>query len=182
MQKTSKKTIELFLNPYSVVKEFDLKPGMSVADFGSGSGHFSLAVANIVGKDGFVYAIDIRSDVLDVLRGHIKLGGLFQIRIIQADLEKSHGSKLQDESQDRVLCLNILHQVRKRDLVIKEACRVLKDNGNLIVIDWVKDVPFGPAEKISKNIVKKLANTAGFGDSKEFDAGISHYGLIFTKK
>ncbi|GAI22359.1 unnamed protein product, partial [marine sediment metagenome] len=34
-----------FLNPDEIVKTLPLKEGMTVADFGSGAGYFSLAIA-----------------------------------------------------------------------------------------------------------------------------------------
>ena len=122
----SQKTEISFLNPYSAVDEFGLAKGMSVADFGSGAGHFVLSLANRVDRDGRVYAIDIRQSALEVLEGHIKLKGLVQIKAIRGDVEQINGSTLSDGSQDMVLCSNILHQVDNPLNVINEAWRVLK--------------------------------------------------------
>ncbi|MBI3274220.1 MAG: hypothetical protein HYZ69_03680, partial [Candidatus Colwellbacteria bacterium] len=48
-----------FLDPGLIINEFGLMPGMFVADFGSGAGYFTILIAEKVGKEGRVYALDI---------------------------------------------------------------------------------------------------------------------------
>jgi ubiquinone/menaquinone biosynthesis C-methylase UbiE len=171
-----------FLNPYTVVEDFELKPGMSVADFGSGAGHFAMAMANKVGSNGAVYAVDVRQGMLEVLRGHIHMDGTFQIKTVLGDLEKKGGSTLLDDSQDRVLCSNILHQVDDPAAVIAEARRIVKPTGQFIDIDWTTGAPFGPAKTIPQEEVQRLAQKAGFVLKRTSEAGAYHYGLIFEIK
>lgn len=173
-----------FLNPYELIREFDLKKGMSVADFGSGAGHFSLAIANRVGKEGAVNAVDVREGVLSVLAGHAKLDGLMQIKTVRGNLEKANGSSLKKVSQDMVLCANILHQADKPKAILREAHRVLKQNGELLVIDWTDaSNSFGPPERISQSEAEKLAREVGFQKVRELaDTGAAHYGLVFQKE
>lgn len=177
-----KKVEVSFMNPYSVVNEFGLKEGMSVTDFGSGAGHFALMLAKRVGREGKVYAIDLRQDVLEVLTGYIKLQGLSHVKPIKGDLEKVNGSTLKEGSQDMVLCSNILHQTNHPSMVLKEAIHVLKKLGRLVVIDWTLDAEFGPARRISQKEIEKLATEVGFEKEKEIKTGKQHYGLIFKKQ
>ncbi len=170
-----------FLNPYDTVGDLGIEEGMSVADFGSGAGHYSMAMADIVGKEGKVNAIDARISVLQVLEGHKNLDGTFQIKTIHANLEKERGSTLEDNSQDVVLCANILHQVDEAAAIIGEAFRVLKPGGRLIVIDWRENTPFGPPQKISENNIRKLTEEAGLAFEENPDFASSHYTIIFSK-
>lgn len=172
---------EQFLNPHTVVNEFGLKPGIRVADFGSGSGDFAISIARIVGKDGIVSAIDIRISALEVLNSHIKLEGFRNIKPINGNLEKENGSKLKIVSQDFVLCSNILHQADNPFAVLKEAYRVLKPSGKLIIIDWQRQFVFGPRQRISKEEAQKLARDVGFKFERELSLVASHYGFIFLK-
>ncbi|MEX2145004.1 MAG: methyltransferase domain-containing protein [Candidatus Spechtbacterales bacterium] len=181
MNITKENNQALFLNPYAVVGELDIKDGMSVAEFGSGAGHFALSLASRVSKSGRVYAIDLRQSVLEVLEGHIKLKGLLQIRPIKSDLEEANGSTLKEGSQDMVLCANILHQVDHPFNLIKEAGRILREAGRLVVIDWLEGSVLGPPDRIPKKKVEELALEAGFKKDKEFETGNQHYGLIFKK-
>lgn len=171
-----------FLNPYTVVEDFELKSGMSVADFGSGAGHFAMAIAEKVGSGGDVYAIDVRESMLEVLNGHVKLDGTFQIQTILGDLEQKGGSTLSGASQDSVLCANILHQVDDPAVVITEARRVLKPTGQFIAVDWTAGAPFGPEKTLSQEEVQRLAEKVGFVLKRTIEAGAYHYGLIFVVK
>ena len=154
---------------------------MSVADFGSGAGHFTFAMAQEVGNEGVVHAIDVRPTVLEALKGHAELDGLFYVRIHRENLEQEGGSHLPGAFKDRVLCSNILHQVDDRPAIFREAHRVLKPAGKLIVIDWDGEAPFGPGRKIVPEVVKTLAQEAGFVLERQFDTGAYHYGLIFIR-
>src|SRR5262245_12164845 len=59
-----------------VVPALDLKPGMRVADLGSGSGVFTIPFARAVGSAGKVYAIDIDKGLLAIVADKAKAGGL----------------------------------------------------------------------------------------------------------
>jgi len=80
--------------------------------------------------------------------------------------------------------INILFQSHKDDLVIKEAYRLLKIGGKLIIIDWKRvSTPFGPpmADRTKPEEIKGFAQTAGFKLVDEFEAGRYHYGMMFVK-
>jgi tRNA A58 N-methylase Trm61 len=53
--------VENFAHPPRNVAEFGISPGMSVADFGSGSGAYVLLLAEALSGSGHVYAVDIQS-------------------------------------------------------------------------------------------------------------------------
>ncbi len=46
----------------------ELKPGMSVADIGAGSGVITILLAEGVGPSGQVYAVDVQDEMLKLLR------------------------------------------------------------------------------------------------------------------
>lgn len=179
----------MFVRPEEIVKSFDLLPGMTVADFGCGSGHYSLAMAKIVGKEGSVYAIDIQKDLLAALKTTAEMSKLENVHIVWADLEQEKGSHLADGIVDFGIISNILFQVEKRDAVVKEIFRVLKNRGRVAVIEWDPSTSsgqagaFGPAmsQRISKQDTQTLFLQQGFKFLKEFQPGDSHYGMIFVK-
>ena len=49
-----------FANPQKNILQMGLSEGMKVGDLGSGSGHYALSVARIVGEHGRVYAVDVQ--------------------------------------------------------------------------------------------------------------------------
>lgn len=170
------------MRPAEIIDKFDLRPCMAVADFGCGAGYFVLLIARKVGKCGVVYAVDILQSALDSVRSNAKLHSILNIETIKADLEKPNGSKIAANSMDIVLMANILFQVRDKVTTINEAKRVLKKNGKIIILEWVKDSACGPLKdlRISKEEMKALAKKEGLTLEKEFDAGGNHYGLMFS--
>lgn len=173
-----------FLNPGLIVNEFGIMPGMSVADFGSGAGYFTILIAERVGKEGQVYALDIMESALDSVIEKAKVAGLENIELIRTNLEIMGSSGLSDQSQDIVLLANILFQSDKKSEIIKEAKRPLKDNGSLIIIDWKKGAGgFGPPDSLrtDETAMRSLATDEGLIFERAFNAGQFHFGMVFKK-
>lgn len=174
-----------FLHPERILKYLDIRPGMSVADFGAGGGYFSIPAARLVGENGKVYAIDIRKSSLDFIKSKANLEHLLNIETVWADLELTKGSRLLDNAVDLVIIANILFQSEKKREVIREAWRVLRSGGRLATLEWDETpFPVGPplVLRVQKSVAKHLADEAGFELEKEFEAGSHHYGLLFRKK
>lgn len=173
-----------FFNPESIINEFGLREGMSVADFGSGAGHLAILIAQRIGQDGRVYALDIMESALDSVREKAKTAGLENIETIRANLEVLGSSGLSDSSQDMVLMANILFQSDKKAEIMREARRVLKDTGLLVIINWKKGTGgLGPPDQLRTDPVamRSLAGGEGFEFVREFNAGQFHFGLIFKR-
>lgn len=173
--------MEGFLKPEEVLKQLNLKEEMTAADFGSGSGGWAIPLAKIL-KEGTVYAIDILEEPLSALKGKADFLNIPNIKTMRADLERDKGSGLKDNSLDLVLMTNLLFQSEEKEKVLKEAKRVLKKEGKILVVDWKVDSTLGPKEgKISAEEVKKIAKEPGLKLKKEIEAGKYHYGLLFKK-
>ena len=170
--------IKDFLDPEEVLKKLNLKEDMVAADFGCGSGGWALPLAKIL-KKGKVFAIDILEEPLSALRGKMKFEGISNIEIKKADVEKS--SLLLSESCDLVLMTNLLFEVEDIKKVLEEGKRVLKEGGKILIVDWKKEVPFGPEEKVLPEKVKEIALNLGFSLEDEFEAGSYHWALVLKK-
>lgn len=173
--------MEEFLNPAAILKQLGLRKDAIAADFGSGSGGWALPLAKKL-EDGKVYAIDILAEPLSALQSKAILEKISNIETIKSDIESEQGSTLSGSSVDLVLITNLLFQAQKREKIFEETKRILKDNGEVLVVDWKKEAPFGPLEgRIPEGEVKKIAEKFGFKLKKEFAAGKYHYGLVFEK-
>lgn len=170
------------MKPDEVLDNIDIQSGMQVADFGCGAGYFTIPLAMRVGKEGLVHAIDVQDGALESVRGRAKMHFLMNIETIRANLEKEGGSGLKDDSVDMVILANILFQSRLKDAILKEAGRILKKTGSIVFIEWQDGVAFGPsaAYRVTKDQLKEIAKDAGLVLAKEFSAGSSHYGLVFS--
>ena len=170
-----------FLNPSEVLKQLKLQKDMLAADFGCGSGGFSIPLAKILGK-GKVFAFDIQEEALSVLRSRAKLENLQNIETKRCDLETSNATGLEGNSLDLVLVPNLLFQIENKKAIMEEAKRILKKGGQILILDWSPGAYLGPKEdRVSEEEVKKIAKELDLKLEKEFKAGSYHYGLIFQK-
>lgn len=171
-----------FMKPDEVLDNLDIQEGMKIADFGCGAGYFSIPLAKRCGKKGAVYAIDVQQSALEAVRGKANIENILNIETIRGNLEKEGGSGIDNEHIDIVMIANILFQSKLKDAILKEAKRILKKTGRIVIIEWNGDISFGPtfAYRISKEDLKELVKESGFILEKEFNSGSSHYGLVFS--
>ena len=173
------------LNQKLIVEKIGAGNKMKIADFGCGSsGFFVFPLAQMVGKEGTVYAIDVKKAALDNIARTAKVNNLKQVKTIWSNLEMFNATFVESESVDVGLLINVLNQSNKRVEMIKEVMRMLKHHGKLLIIDW-NNVSFalGPISehKVNVELLKSGLRRLGMKLEEEFVAGEYHYGLIFTK-
>lgn len=172
-----------FAKPLENILQMGLREGLKVADLGTGSGHYALSAAKIVGEEGRVYAFDIQRDVLERLSREAKDQGLANLETVWGDVEKEHGTLVKDGSMDAAIISNLLFQTGKKEVVLMEAKRILKSKGKLLVVDWAGSYSgMGPAEEhiLTEQEAEKLLIKMGFHKVKAFRGGPHHYALLFA--
>lgn len=173
-----------FLDPEAIIKQLNVVSGNVIADFGCGPGYFSLPFAQIVGKDGKVYAFDVLPQALESVESKAKLDGLSNIVTKRVNLEKSRGTKLDDCSVDWVILKDVLFQNQKKEIILQEAHRILKPGGKAIVIEWNQsELSVGPEKELrmSPLDLRQMLETQHFRIEKDIDAGNFHFAFIAEK-
>lgn len=172
-----------FSSPHENVLQMGLREGMTVGDFGAGTGHYARAAAAILGPGARVYAIDVQEDILKHLALNAHQFHRQRIKAIWGNIEKLGGTRLSDASLDAAILANVLFQIENRSGMLAELCRVLKPDGLLLVVDWSGSYGgIGPApEKVVPEAeAEKLFLEAGFKKRKSFRSGAHHYGIVFV--
>ncbi len=170
-----------FLEPEKIISQLELKPDYHVAEFGCGPGGFVIPLARKLFK-GMVYALDIQEEALSALTGRARAEGLNNIRKIRCDLEEPKGSRIQDNLMDLVVVSNILFQSEHKEAMLKEAKRILKPKGQMLIVDWKKDSPFGPVEgRVELEDIKAILIRLELKQKKELEAGTYHWGVVLEK-
>lgn len=174
----------MFLSPEKIVEYCDVHHGMKVADLGSSIGQYAIPLAKRVGKHGTVYAVDIQKELLSKLRKEAHLEKVENVKVVWGDIEEVEGTKLKDESVDRVFIVNTFFQIENASGVVVEARRILKRGGKVIFIEWVDSFGgLGPHAKdiIQPHVAVSLFEENHFKKERDIPAGDHHYGIIFVK-
>lgn len=173
-----------FLNPQKIISSLEILPGMKIAHFGCGTGFFTFPIAEKIGENGTIYALDILEQKLEVIKSQAKLTGFHNIIAKRVNLEKKEGSNIEKESIDWVIIVNMLYQNSNKSHIIREAKRILKKDGHILLIDWNHlSNSIGPEKRsrVSKEELIKIARKHLLGIQKEIAVGDFHFGLILIK-
>ena len=164
-------------NTEEILMVLELKPYYIVADLGCGSGYFAVPISREVKK---VYGIDVQREMLDFFEQKIQSQKIGNIELL---LSKDDKIPLEDGSVDLLITVNTLHEFRDKDKIIGEMRRVLRDEGNAVVIDFKKeDTGFGPpvAIRVSKDQSRQLFEERGFTFVKSHEL-LYHYLMVLQK-
>lgn len=108
-----------------VIQILDIKKGMRILDFGCGEGIYTIPVAEAVGDEGRIYALDKKRHKLRQVKKKAKRGKLANIETILSNGEVA----LDKGSVDIILLFDVLHHIdNKQDLLVK-LHNVLKPDG-----------------------------------------------------
>jgi ubiquinone/menaquinone biosynthesis C-methylase UbiE len=114
-----------------IVKEVGIKEGFRVLDYGCGSGSYVTAVAELVGKSGKIYALDINPLAIELVKKVAAKKQLPNVETILSDCKTG----LPDAGIDLVLLYDTFHDLTEPNMVLEELHRVLKPNGTLSFSD-----------------------------------------------
>lgn len=115
-----------------VIRIAGIKPGMAVADIGTGAGYYVLRVSPVVGPQGRVFAQDIAAAALDRLRQRTRAAGLTNVRFVQGS---QANARLPDAAVDVVLMIHMYHEIEQPYVLLDRLRRSLKPGGRVVVVD-----------------------------------------------
>jgi ubiquinone/menaquinone biosynthesis C-methylase UbiE len=123
-------------HPEAVMDALGVHSGSAVADIGCGRGYFTFKFAARVGREGKVFAEDLREDELASIRRRAEHDGLSQIETV---LGSANDPRLPAQSVDAVLVMNSYHEFADHDAILAGIMRALKPGGLLALIDGVAE-------------------------------------------
>lgn len=173
-----------FLDTKGIVSLLGVTPGQQVSDLGCGAGYFTISLAQAVGKDGVVSAVDVMVEPLEAVKTRADALGLKNVVAIRADLEVLGGTKIPDNSQDLSLLANTMFQSQKKEAMLAEAVRILKPGGRLVIIEWKKGAKgFGPPDELRTDeaTMQTMVIASGVRFERVIPTGAFYFGQVYIK-
>jgi len=119
--------------PAELVAGFNLKPGMTVADIGTGVGYLLPHLSKAVGAKGKVIGEDIFPDFLDKARAKAKDEKLSNVTFVQGDVKDP---KLQAGAVDFAVILDVYHHFDYPQDMLRALAHALKSNGRIAIVEF----------------------------------------------
>ena len=166
-------------------QELNLQKGISFLDVASGRGAYSLAVSDIIGPQGSVFAVDLWAEGIEMLKTAAQEKGIENITALVSDVGRR--IPVEDQSIDVCLMATVLHDLVEDRIdrgVINEIARVVKPAGTLAVMEFKKiDGPPGPPKhiRLSPEDVADMLGPYGFKKEHTADVGPYNYLILLEK-
>ena len=148
-----------FLSPFRIkkrVKKFGIEPGMTVVDYGCGPGRYAVKFAELVGKDGKVYAVDIHELAIEAVRKKIAKHNIDNIEPV---LIEGYNSTLPDNVADVVSAIDMFIMIMEPTEFLAELKRITKNGGTLVIDDGYTS---RKTRKDKRQKTKDKINASGF--------------------
>ena len=145
-----------------LVSSLKLKPGMIVADIGAGSGVISMLMAEKLGDDGRVLAVDVQDEMLARLQMNAKKRGIENIVPIKG---KPDSPQLKPNSIDLAIMVDVYHELEFPFEMMLELSQALRPGGRIAFVEYRKEDPSVPIKlvhKMTEAQVKKEASQPEF--------------------
>jgi len=150
----------------------EIKEGMTVLDLGSGAGFDCFLASKKIGASGKVIGVDMTEEMIQAAEVNAKKYGFKNVEFRLGDIE---ALPVEDSSVDIVISNCVINLAPDKLKVFKEAFRVLKKGGAMLVSDIVLLKELSQWQKEDKKLIAgcvggaimrndyiKIAESAGF--------------------
>jgi SAM-dependent methyltransferase len=168
-------------NVEGALNAIGLKPGMTVAEVGAGTGYVTLRMAKRVGPTGKVYATDLQPEMLDLLRNNAAKAGVTNVETV---LGFATDPKLPAGQIDLIILVDVYHEFSQPQKMLQGIRAALKPDGRLVQLEYRKEdpaVPILPDHKMSVAQAKTEVEAEGFKLDSVIETLPRQHILIFTK-
>lgn len=118
--------------PEQIMDAIGVEPGMRIGEAGAGKGYFTLPLASRVGSEGIVFANDISTSSLDVIRERAAAEDLGNIKIVVGEVEDP---KFPESDLDMIVMVYVLHMLEKPVEFMRNVRKYLGPGASLIIIE-----------------------------------------------
>ena len=135
-----------------LVEVLELKPGMTVADVGTGGGAMAVVLGHWIGSGG-VFATDVTEHALRSTRDYVKKEGLTNVTVVEG---AEASTNLPPACCEAIFLRNVYHHITAIDAFNKSLFDSLEPGGRLAIIDFAPN----PGSKLPEGVPE---NRGGHG-------------------
>lgn len=139
--------------PETVLDALQIPSGAAVADVGAGAGYFTWRLAQRVGPQGKVIAVEVQQKMLDRIGGELKKRHLTNVELVLGEERNPH---LPERRLDLVLLANAYHEFSDPEVMMAAIRRSLKPDGRVAVLEYRKEDNYSPVEGLHKMSLREL--------------------------
>jgi ubiquinone/menaquinone biosynthesis C-methylase UbiE len=167
-------------DPERAIRELHLKPGMTVADIGAGTGYYTIRIAKLLSPTGKVLANDIQPEMLARLRAKAKAAGVNNVETI---LGAENDARLPRASIDMAIMVDVYHELSQPQQMLDSIRTALKSAGELVLLEFRKEdanVPIRPEHKMALDQIKAEVEPQGYKFEKSVESLPWQHIVFFT--
>ena len=168
-------------HPEQVIDSLRIRSGDHVADLGAGGGYFTFRLADAVGPDGKVYAVDVDSGMTSHLERRVSENGHGNVEVI---LAKYHDPLLPEKGIDLIFTCNTYHHLEDRVAYFERAGRSLRPGGRIAIIENAGRGWFSRlfSHSTPSEVIRSEMEAAGYQLEREYDFLPRQHFLVFAAK
>lgn len=133
--------------PSKAIELLNIRPGMSVADVGAGSGYYTVRLAKRVGGEGRVFATDVQRGMLDIIERKTAEERLGNVTTV---LGTEDNPTLPPGALDLILMVDVYHELQAPQPFMRRLREALKPDGRLVLLEFRKEDPRVPIQELHK--------------------------------
>jgi ubiquinone/menaquinone biosynthesis C-methylase UbiE len=161
------------------IAALDIKPGMTVADIGAGSGYYTMRLAGAVGPRGKVYATDVQRGMLDLIERRIADERVTNVSTV---LGTAENPSLPAAALDLAVMVDVYHELQSPQTFMRRLREMLKPDGRLVLLEFRKEdpkVPIRLEHKMSVDEARRELAADGFAFERVIDVLPWQHILVF---
>jgi predicted methyltransferase len=121
-----------------VVGFLGIKPGMTVADIGAGSGYYDVRLSPLLGSEGRIIAEDVMPGYLRLLEAKVRD---LHLQNVTTTIGEPHDPKLLPQSVDRAILIHMYHEISQPFALLYNLAAALKPGARIGIVDATRRTP-----------------------------------------
>ena len=133
--------------PGLLMEALNVQPGERVADIGAGTGYYTRRLAEKVGPQGAVYAVEIQQEMLDILTNKMVARNFHNVKPVLGTVSDP---RLPANTLDLILMVDVYHEFDHPAEMVAAMVAALKPGGRLVFVEFRGEDPQVPIKEVHK--------------------------------